>query len=268
MPGHAIITGGSSGIGLAIAKSLSSRGTSVSLVARNRDRLASARDAVLAAGNGKASVATFSADVRDPDSLRQAIASAVDGFGTPDWAISCAGIVIPGIFVRQSLRDHEDQWRTNYLGSLHFVHFVLPYLEKAEKPKLVLIASGAAFAGLYGYSSYGPTKFAVRGLAESLRVELRPRNVSVTVAFPGDTDTPQLKAELKLRPRVTSELAGGGKAMSPEAVAKGIIAGAEGGDFQVTFGWQLRLLARTHSLISPMLRMYQDWLVRRSGEET
>lgn len=266
MPGHAIITGGSSGIGLAVAKSLSARGASISLIARNRDRLAVARESVLAAGNGKSAVQTFSADVRSPDELKQVIASAVDGFGTPDWAISCAGIVIPGTFVTQSLRDHEDQWRTNYLGSLQFTHFVLPYLEKATRPRLVLIASGAAFAGLYGYSSYGPAKFAVRGLAESLRVELRPHNVSVTIAFPGDTDTPQLAAERKLRPRVTSELAGGGGVMSPEAVARGIIAAAERGDFQVTFGWQLRVLARTHSLIAPLLRSYQDWLVRRSGE--
>ena len=266
MPGHAIITGGSSGIGLAIAKSLSSRGATVSLIARNRDRLSAARAAVLAAGNGKAPVQTFSADVRDPDDLKQAIVSAVESGGTPDWAISCAGIVIPGIFVRQTLRDHEDQWRTNYLGSLQFAHFVLPFLEKAGKPKLVLIASGAAFAGLYGYSSYGPAKFAVRGLAESLRVELKPRNVSVTIAFPGDTDTPQLHAEMKLRPKVTSELAGSGGLMSPEAVATGIISAAERGDFQVTFGWQLRMLARTHSVIAPLFRRYQDWLVKRSGE--
>jgi len=267
MPGHAIITGGSSGIGLAIAKSLASRGASISLIARNHDRLAAARDAVDAAGGGKTAVQTFSADVRDPEGLRVAIASAVDGFGAPDWGISSAGIVIPGTFVNQSLRDHEEQWRTNYLGSLQFTHFVLPHLEKSPTPRLVLIASGAAFAGLYGYSSYGPAKFAVRGLAESLRVELKPRNVSVTIAFPGDTDTPQLAAERKLRPSVTNQLASSGGVMSPQAVAQGIIAAAERGDFQVTFGWQLRMLARTHSLISPLLRSYQDWLVKRSGED-
>lgn len=266
MTGHAIITGGSSGIGLAIAKSLSARGTAVSLIARNREKLAAARETLLAAAGDDARVQAFSADVRDQEELRQAIGSAVEGFGTPDWGISCAGIVIPGIFVNQTLRDHEDQWRTNYLGSLQFTHFVLPHLEKSNRPRLVLIASGAAFAGLYGYSSYGPAKFAVRGLAESLRVELKPRNVSVTIAFPGDTDTPQLRAELKLRPKVTSELASGSGVMSPEAVAKGIIAAAERGDFQVTFGWQLRMLARTHSLIAPLLRSYQDWLVKRSGE--
>lgn len=266
MPGHAIITGGSSGIGLAVAKSLCARGASISLIARNRDRLAAARESVLAAGNGKSAVQTFSADVRSADELKQVIASAVDGFGTPDWAISCAGIVIPGTFVTQSLRDHEDQWRTNYLGSLQFAHFILPHLERARSPRLILISSGAAFSGLYGYSSYGPTKFAVRGLAESLRVELKPRNVSVTIAFPGDTDTPQLQAELKTRPQVTSQLASGSKVLQPDAVARGILAAAERGDFEVTFGWQLRLLGRTHSLIGPLFRRYQDWLVRRSSE--
>jgi 3-dehydrosphinganine reductase len=266
MPGHAIITGGSSGIGLAIAKSLASRGASISLIARNRDRLAAARDAVVAVGDGRAAVQTFSADVRSAEGLREAIASAVNSYGAPDWGISSAGIVIPGTFVSQTLLDHEDQWRTNYLGSLQLAYFILPHLEKAPKPRLVLIASGAAFAGLYGYSSYGPAKFAVRGLAESLRVELKPRNVSVTIAFPGDTDTPQLQSERKLRPTVTNQLASSGGVMSPEAVARGIVAAAERGDFQVTFGWQLRVLARTHSLTAPLLRRYQDWLVRRSGD--
>lgn len=266
MPGHAVITGGSSGIGLAIAKLLSSRGTAVSLIARNRDKLALARDGLLAGSNDCAKVQTFSADVRDPSELRDAIAAASESFGAPDWGISSAGIVIPGTFASQSLTDHESQWRTNYLGSLQFAHFILPELEKTRNSRLVLIASGAAFSGLYGYSSYGPTKFAVRGLAESLRVELKPRKVCVTIAFPGDTDTPQLQAELKARPHVTSQLASGGGVMSPDTVAKGIVAAAERGDFEVTFGWQLRLLGRTHSLIGPMFRRYQDWLVRRSGE--
>lgn len=266
MAGHAIITGGSSGIGLALARLLHSRGAAVSLIARNRDKLTAAKDTLARPGNGRSAVQTFSADVRDPTELQGAIDEAVRFFGVPDWGISCAGIVIPGTFARQSLSDHESQWRTNYLGSLQFVHFILPHLEKAAHPRLVLISSGAAFSGLYGYSSYGPTKFAVRGLAESLRVELKPRNVSVTIAFPGDTDTPQLHAELKTRPRVTSQLASGSKVMQPDAVASGILSAAERGDFEVTFGWQLRLLGRTHSLIGPLFRRYQDWLVRRSSE--
>lgn len=265
MPGHAIITGGSSGIGLAIAKLLSSRGTAVSLIARDPDRLSEAKKTLSGGSKDDSRIQTFSADVREASQLEDAIVAATDRFGAPSWGVSSAGIVIPGTFDQQSLSDHENQWRTNYLGSLQFAHFMLPHLERADNPRLVLISSGAAFAGLYGYSSYGPSKFAVRGLAESLRVELRPRNVCVTVAFPGDTDTPQLRAELMTRPKVTSELASSGGVLSPDMVARGIVSAAERGDFEVTFGWQLRVLARTHSLIAPMLRRYQDWLVKRSG---
>lgn len=265
MPEHAIITGGSSGIGLATAKLLASRGVSVSLIARDPGKLASARAGIEAQGNGAGRVQTFSANVCNAPELKDAIDRAAASFGAPSWAVSSAGIVIPGTFTTQSLSDHESQWRTNYVGSLNFAHLMLPHLHAADKPKLVFISSGAAYLGLYGYSSYGPTKFAVKGLAESLSAELKSRNVSVTVAFPGDTDTPQLRAELPKRPVVTARLAGNG-VMSAESVASGIVAAAERGDLEVTFGLKLRLLSRTHSMIAPLFRSYQNWLVRRFGE--
>lgn len=263
---HAIITGGSSGIGLAAAKILASRGHAVTLIARNREKLADAEHAVRAAAGETARVRTFSADVRDAEALGSAIESSVSDLGRPFWAISSAGIVSPGTFMTQTLGDHENQWRTNYQGSLHFAHLVVPHLVKLPGSKLVFISSGAAFVGLYGYSSYGPTKFAVRGLAESLRVELKPRRVSVTVAFPGDTDTPQLRWELPRRPSVTNRLAGGSGVMNPDVVALHLVNAAGRGDFQVTFSWQLRILGMVHSLIAPLLRAYQDWLVKRFGE--
>ena len=98
MPGHAIITGGSSGIGLAIARLLSSRGTAVSLIARDPDRLAEAKTAVSSGSNGGSRVQTFSADVREASQLEAAIAAATESFGAPDWGVSSAGIVIPGIW--------------------------------------------------------------------------------------------------------------------------------------------------------------------------
>ena len=193
---HAIVTGGSSGIGLAIAKCLIAQGVSVSLLARGVERLEAAKLEVDRLATGSARVEVFVCDVRNAVACREAVNAAVAVLGPPEWAISSAGIVRPGSFLKQGLEDHEAQLQTNYLGSLYFANAVCSHMTSGKKGKLVFIASGAAFVGLYGYSIYAPSKFAVRGLAECLRVELKGHGISVTLACPGDTNTPQLAAEL------------------------------------------------------------------------
>ena len=268
MAGHAIITGGSSGIGLATAKLLASRGVSVSLIARNLERLIAAKELISQVAKGDARAEIYQCDVRDASACENAVNSAVAHFGQPEWAISSAGMVRPGSFLKQRLDDHNEQIQTNYLGSLYFAKAVYPHMAGGGNGKLVFIASGAAFVGLFGYSSYSPSKFAVRALAECLRVELKTHGISVTLVCPGDTDTPQLAAELPMRPKVTSLLAKGGNVLSPQAVAEKLLWASARGNFLVTFGWQLQFLGRTHSLIAPLVRRYQDWLVSRYGDGT
>ena len=260
--GHAIITGGSSGIGLALAHSLARRGYSVSILARNLDRLAAAKKAIEQSCRNGACVRTYSVDVGNAEACLEGVARSVDAFGPPAWAIACAGIVRPGRFLEQPLETHTEQIRTNYHGSLHFAHAVAPIMVEAEGGKLVFIATGAAFVGIYGYGSYAPSKFALRGLAETLRVELRRAQVAVTLVYPADTNTPQLWAEAPLRPKVTQAIASGAGVWQPEAVAERIIRCAERGAFTVTFGWRLQILSRLHSLIAPAFQLYQDHMVK------
>jgi 3-dehydrosphinganine reductase len=263
--GHAIISGGSSGIGLAIARVLVKRGISVSLLGRSTNRLIEAKRELSSMVSEGARVVTFPCDVTDVDALATAVQLSVIELGAPTWAIACAGIVMPGIFLELPLHHHLSQLRTNYLGTLHLAYVVVPLMVENGGGRLLLVASGAAIAGIYGYSAYCPSKFAIRGLAETLAVELKPHSVSVTLAYPPDTNTPQLAFELPLRPNPTQLIADGAGVWEPEQVALALVRGAERNKFIVTIGWKLNLLNFLHSVIAPLFRRYQDWAVRRFG---
>ena len=169
--GHAIISGGSSGIGLALAHGLACDGWDLTLLARNLERLAAAHDALMAHG---VSVATRSVDVADAAGVEEAAATTIAELGTPALVVACAGIVVPGRLEAQPLDAFHRTMAVNYFGTLHLIRAVLPAMRAHRGGRIVLVASGAALIGLYGYSSYAPSKFAVRGLAEALRSEFVP----------------------------------------------------------------------------------------------
>ena len=83
----------------------------------------------------------------------------------------------------------------NYFGTLYPVRAVVPSMIERRQGHLMLVSSAAGIVGVYGYSAYAPAKFAVRGLAETLRAELKPHGIVVGCAYPPDIDTPGLEAE-------------------------------------------------------------------------
>ncbi len=250
----ALITGGSSGIGLALARRLVAAGRPVILVARDADRLALAAADVQASA-AEARVLTIAADVGEDGEMDRAVATAVAAFGPLGYAIANAGIARPGLFVEQPREDHGAQMRTNYFGALNLARAAVPAFGPAGR--LVFVASGAALVGIHGYSAYAPSKFALRGLAEVLRVELASRGISVTLAFPPDTDTPQLAAERATKPEATRRITAQGGVYSADAVAGRILAAADRGRFMVTQGLSLEVLMRVQDLLGPFLRASQ-----------
>ncbi|MEL7114286.1 MAG: SDR family oxidoreductase [Pseudomonadota bacterium] len=256
--GAAFITGGSSGIGLALARGLAARGHGIALFARNADTLFAAMR-TLKSEFRHIQVTTYPVDVGDAPDMARAVAAAVRDHGAPDWAIANAGIAEPGLFRDQPLETFEAHMRTNYMGALYFAKAVSAHMRTG---RLVFVSSGAAFFGIYGYTAYAPPKFAMRGLAETLRVELAPE-ISVTLAYPPDTETPMLEAEERTKPAATKEITASGGVWSAKDVAELIIKRAEKGKFIVTPGLTLTALCLLHSLLGPALRAWQLRVAKR-----
>jgi 3-dehydrosphinganine reductase len=112
----------------------------------------------------------------------------------------------------------------NYFGTLYPIKSVLPGMIKRGSGHITLISSIAGFLGAFGYSAYGATKYAVVGLADVLRVELKQYNIQVSLAYPPDTNTPQLLGEEPFKPPLTKMLAeSNAKAVEPEVIADLIV---------------------------------------------
>jgi 3-dehydrosphinganine reductase len=260
---HAIITGGSSGIGKATAQQLIKQGYNLSLIARDPIKLNQAQLEIESNKiNPQQNIITLIADVKDKIQVEKAINSAIEQNGCPDLLITSAGIAHPGYFQELSLDIFEETMAINYFGSLYCIKAVLPSMITHKKGHLVMISSGAGLIGIYGYTPYSPSKFALRGLAESLRGELRSFGITVSIVYPPDTDTPQLVAENKTKPSETKLITGSAKMFTAEAVATEIIKGIKQKQFMITPGLEMTILARLNSLITPGLNWYFDRLIK------
>ncbi|MCL4504933.1 MAG: SDR family oxidoreductase [Chloroflexi bacterium] len=259
---HVIITGGSSGIGKATAKLLAAQGAHVSIIARNADRLSAARDEIEQARAGAGQrVRAYSADVSvNAEALRAVNAACADN-GAPDFVITSAGMVQPGLFKDQGVEWFEKTMQLNYLGTVYTIKAALPGMLERRRGHIALISSGAGVLGLYGYTTYSPTKFALRGLAQALRSELKPSGIRVSVVYPSDVDTPQLAEENKTKPEETKRISGTAAPQQPDVVARAIVAGMRANRFAISSNMEMRLLKRLSSLVEPVMNLYMDSVV-------
>jgi 3-dehydrosphinganine reductase len=260
---HALITGGSSGIGKALGIKLAAAGYNVSLIARRSHLLADAAKEIQRHGQrSDQRVAVYSADVADRSEAEAAVKAAIAEFGAPDIVVTSAGVSEPGYFADLSSDNFERAMAVNYLGTLYVLRAALPSMRTRKRGQITFISSGAALMGVFGYSSYGPSKFAVRGLAETLRAELRSDNIGVAIAYPPDTETPMLEAEKKTAPPETQLICSLAKTWTADAVADCILRGVRRGTFAITPGLTLTLMHRLPGVIIPLLRWYSDRLVK------
>jgi 3-dehydrosphinganine reductase len=249
---HVLITGGSSGIGLATAAHCVDRAAAVSIVARDHDRLAAACKQ-LVDRSPAATVASASADVADAPALATAIEGLVGELGPVDVLVTSAGDARPGHFADLSDDVFRAQMEVGYFGTLHATRAVVPSMVERGGGHLVFVSSTVALIGVYGYSAYAPAKYAVRGLAETLRPELKPHGIVVACAYPPDTDTPGLARENEQKPEATKRISATIKPRSADAVGEAIVRGIERNRIVITADLQTAALFRAGGLVAPVL---------------
>jgi 3-dehydrosphinganine reductase len=225
-----IVTGGSSGIGLATARLYVARGCDVAIVGRSADKLEAAKVELLGiASSGGQRLAIRSADLSNFEEARATIDSLVaDGFA-PDILVNSAGVIIPGEFATMPLENLESNLTNGYWSVVYPCRAAVPHMLARGRGHIVNMSSVAGYLGIYGYTGYSSAKFAVMGFTEALRFELKPHGIGVHVVCPPDTDTPALTFERTLRPPETDVIAGNIKPISAEKVAKAIVSGVERG---------------------------------------
>ena len=238
----------------------------MSLVARNPERLASAAADHERRCGDATRVAAEPADVTDPVGLVRAIALLTPQLGPVDVLVANAGAAVPGHFEAIDVSVFEDQMRLNYFGTLHAIRAVVSSMISRGRGHVLIMSSDAGIVGVYGYSAYAPTKFAVRGLAETLRAELKPHGIVVACAFPPDTDTPGLAAEDATKPEATKRISEGIRVRSADEVAQAIVRGIERDRFVITADPSSALLARMAGLIAPFVRRSMDRHVRKASQ--
>jgi 3-dehydrosphinganine reductase len=253
---HAVVTGGSSGIGLALVRRFVERGARVSVLALDDTDLAALRE------EGLPGVVLAAGDVADRGRVETAVAEFAEVHGPPDLLVTVAGVTRPGYFQDLPGDEFDRQMRINYLGTLHAIRAVTPTMIEQRRGAIVSISSAAGLLGVFGYSAYGPTKYAVRGLCEVLRVELEPYGIHVGCVFPSDVDTPMLAFETPLKPPELVAISGTVKPIPPDRVAAAVIRGIERRRPMIFTDTKTKWIWRLSSVAPGVLRRLMDREVR------
>ena len=258
----AIVTGGSSGIGKAIAKQLARRSANVFLIARSKGPLETAvAEMKQEAVSTSQRFGFFCADVAEPDALREAVKTAEAECGPTAVLVNSAGISNPGYVEKLPVSGMEDEIKVNYLGTVYMIKLVLNGMIQRREGWILNISSLAGLKGIFGFTGYCGSKFAVIGFSEALRSEIRPYNVKVCVLCPPDVDTPMFREENRVKPVETKKISETAKVMKAEDVARAAIQGLDRSSFVIIPNLSGKALRIVNALMPSLLDKYLDRIV-------
>lgn len=179
-----VITGGSRGLGLVMARQLADEGARLTLVARSEDELARAVEDIRTR-QPFTDILAAPGDVRRRYEAERAMAQAFDRYGRIDVLINNAGIIQVGPVAHMTLADYEDAMATHFWGPLHMTLAALPRMRDQGEGRIVNISSIGGRISVPHLVPYSASKFALVGLSDGLRYELARHNILVTTVCPG-----------------------------------------------------------------------------------
>jgi len=260
----ALITGGSSGIGLATARGLVQQGARVCLAARGEERLRAAVTELAGLANASSlSAGSVTMDVTDGASVERGLRVALERLGGLDMLVNCAGFAVPGYVEVLDEDVYRVMLETNYLGPVRVIRASLGHFIGQRSGTIVNVASMAGFMGLYGYGAYCGSKFALSGFTECLRQDLLPHGVTVHLCYPPTTATPGLARENEIKPPETWALEGSSRAFSPDQVAATILRGVQRGRFHILVGFDSWTIWALQRFAPGLVRRVGDRILRR-----
>ncbi|MCS7178261.1 MAG: SDR family NAD(P)-dependent oxidoreductase [Anaerolineae bacterium] len=243
----ALVTGASSGIGRATALLLARAGAYLALVARREDLLREVAGEMERMGQ---EALVLPADVTRPEEMARAAEQTIARWGRIDVLVACAGAYIRAPVLQMTIADVEQSMAVNFYGVLHAVQAVLPHMVAQKSGHIVIVSSADGKKGIPPDGPYVAAKFAVTGLGDILRQELRPYGIAVTTIFPGRVDTPMI-AHLRV-PWISAKI-------PPETVARAVLRALRRRSPEIILPFQVRLFV----YLSALFPSLGDWFTRQ-----
>jgi short-subunit dehydrogenase len=256
----ALVTGGSSGLGLAIAEKLAHSCVNVAIVGRDAQRLDAAAAKLRAAAAGD--VLTISADVTHPDDVKQMFDVVTARFGKLDLLVNCAGSSARGDVQSTTVDDFRRLMELNFFALVECTRVALPHLLESQG-HLVNVGSLASKSASRFMGGYAASKFAVAAYSQQLRLELADRGLHVLLVCPGPIrrDEPRVYEGSEQLPESARQPGAGVKVgkIDPDGLAARILRACERREVEIVVPWKARLLFA----ISQLSPSCGDWLLKK-----
>lgn len=196
----ALVTGGSEGIGFAIAQELLDSGANVAILSRSTQKQEKACGILSVHVKPGKQLIAIPCDLTDYERVKTVLEDFCAAHACPDFVFQCAGYARPGFIETLEIDHFHGMMDINYFGIVNVTKVLLPAMMARKSGYFVNTASMAAYIGLFGFTAYCASKYAVLGFSKALASELEPYNIQVSVLCPPATRTPGFEEENRQKP--------------------------------------------------------------------